>query len=262
LSSDPQITTADTRLGAPSIAAIPTGQSITNGVTVYIPNSIVAGSYYETDESNNVRTGNVIDITVGADLTVRSVTGPTTVNLSATFSVTNSIRNIGAGDSATNSRVGIYVSTDAVISTNDVLVGFRNLNSILTGTTNTGGNVVTLPASITAGSYYLGAVVDYQNAVREVLEDNNALMGYQLLVGVTPFRISGLRVDGVDLLITFETQNGQNYTVQESQSIGDTVNWQPVAGASSIAGTGSTIEFRHAGGATTSTRFYRILQAQ
>jgi hypothetical protein len=213
------------------------------------------------DEANNILAANAINITVGADLTVRSVTGPPSVSVSTAFSVSNVVQNIGAGDSATNSRVGVYLSADAIITTNDTLIGFRNINSILAGTTNIGGNSVTVPGSVTAGTYYIGAIVDYQDRVIETAEDNNA-MGYQVLVGMTGFRITQIRIDGADVLITFESLAGQTYAVQEAQSIGGTINWVPVTGAGSLAGTGSTIEFRHAGAASTAPRFYRIQQAQ
>jgi uncharacterized repeat protein (TIGR01451 family) len=273
LSTDPIITTSDTRIGAPSIAAIIAGQSITNGTAVYIPNYVTAGSYYlgviadyanalpETDEVNNILTANAIDITLGADLTVRSVTGPLSVSVGTPFSVSNVVQNIGAGDSATNSRVGVYLSDDAVITTGDVLLGFRNINSILAGTTNIGGNSVTVPQTVAAGAYYIGAIVDYQERVVEISEANNA-MGYQVLVGMTPFRITQIRIDGADVLITFESLTGQTYAVQEAQSIGGAINWVPVTGAAALNGTGSTIEFRHTGAAGTAPRFYRIQQAQ
>jgi uncharacterized repeat protein (TIGR01451 family) len=272
LSQDPIIATTDTRIGAPSIAAIPAGRSITNVLTIFVPNSISAGSYYlggiadyantlpETDNTNNALAGNIITISAGADLIVAAVTGPTNVNLDATFSVTTSVQNIGPGDSGTNSRVGVYLSTDAIITTNDTLLGFRNINSILAGATNTASGNVSLPGAVTAGSYYLGAVVDYQARVNEISEDNNAAVGYQIHVGVTPFRITEIRIDGTDVLITFETQTGKNFALQEASSIGGTISWSPVAGASSIAGTGSTITFRHVGAAATAPRFYRIHQ--
>jgi subtilase family serine protease len=240
---------------------------------VYIPNYVAAGSYYlgviadyanalpETDEVNNIFTANAIDITVGADLTVRSVTGPASVSVGTPFSVSNVVQNIGAGDSATNSRVGVYLSDDGIVTTNDMLLGFRNLTSILAGTTNIGGNSVTVPGSVTAGAYYIGAIVDYQDRVVEASEDNNA-MGYQVLVGMTPFRITQIRIDSGDVLITFQSLAGETYAVQEAQSIGGAINWVPVTGATSINGTGSTIEFRHAGAAGAAPRFYRVQQAQ
>jgi subtilase family serine protease len=273
LSTDAIITTTDTRIGAPSIAALVAGQSVTNGTAVYIPNSVAAGSYYlgviadyanalpETDEVNNILAANAINLTVGADLTIRNVTGPASVTVSTAFNVSNVVQNIGAGDSATNSRVGVYLSDDAIITTNDMLLGFRNITSILAGTTNIGGNSVSVPGSVTAGAYYIGAIVDYQDRVVEVSEGNNA-MGYQVLVGLTPFRITRIRIDGADVLITFESATGQTYAVQEAQSIGGAISWVPVTGATSINGTGSTIEFRHAGAASTAPRFYRIQQAQ
>jgi len=273
LSADPVITTADTRVGAPSIAALAAGQSITNGTAVYIPNSVAAGSYYwgviadyanalpETDEVNNILAANTIDITVGADLTVRNVTGPASVTASTVFYVSNVVQNIGAGDSAPFSRVGVYLSSDAIITTNDLLIGFRNINTIVAGATNIGGVGSTVPAATAAGAYYIGAFVDYQDRVVEQLEDNNA-MAYPVLVGVTPFRITQIRIEGADVLITFESRTGETYAVQEAQSIGGTINWVPVTGAGSLNGTGSTIEFRHAGAASTAPRFYRIQQVQ
>ena len=102
---------------------------------------------------------------------------------------------------------------------------------------------------------------DYQERIIESAEDNN-VRGYQLFVGVTPFRITQIRIDNTDVLITFESTSGQTYTVEEAQSIGGTITWLPVTGAQSIAGTGSSIDFRHAGAASTAPRFYRIQQVQ
>ena len=79
---------------------------------------------------------------------------------------------------------------------------------------------------------------------------------------MTPFRITQIRIDSVDVVITFESRIGETYAVHEAQSIGGTITWVPVTGAGAISGTGSAIEFRHAGAASSAPRFYRIQQAQ
>ena len=73
-------------------------------------------------------------------------------------------------------RVGVYYSVDAVITTSDVFSGwFCNFPSGLSAGSSTGcDGSIAVPASLTPGLYYLGAIADDASTVVESDESNNA----------------------------------------------------------------------------------------
>jgi large repetitive protein len=50
--------------------------------------------------------------------------------------------------------------------------------------TRSAATVVTVPATLAAGTYYLGAIADYTNAQAELSETNNSFTG--VTIQVTP----------------------------------------------------------------------------
>jgi hypothetical protein len=70
--------------------------------------------------------------------------------------------------------VGYYVSTDNRITTADIFLGAASLK-LVRDTVFTALATLTIPGNLTRGrSYWLGAIVDHRNAVRERYENNNA----------------------------------------------------------------------------------------
>lgn len=70
--------------------------------------------------------------------------------------------------------VGIYVSTNNIVSTGDQRIGGTSLN-LGRGNVFTTTTTVTIPNTLTVGqNYWLGAVVDENGALSEVAEFNNA----------------------------------------------------------------------------------------
>jgi len=71
---------------------------------------------------------------------------------------------------------GFYLSTDAVITTSDVLLSGNSNYSLAPGESFVwGGPTLTIPASTAPGSYYIGILVDRANQVSESNESNNAV---------------------------------------------------------------------------------------
>ncbi|MCG2673263.1 CARDB domain-containing protein, partial [Bradyrhizobium sp. GCM10023182] len=93
---------------------------------------------------------------------------------------------IGAGPSGA-STAGIYLSSDANITTSDTLlttVSSGALTSVgLTGYYDHQTLSVTLPGNLAPGTYYLGGIADYNNQVSESNETNNTYNTVRITVG-------------------------------------------------------------------------------
>ena len=137
----------------------------------------------ELDEGNNiVSSTSRIDIEEPADLEPQSLTGPTSAYSGDTVTLSYSIENLG-DDSSGWFYWKAYISTDQTITTSDTLLGSQNYeSSISAGSTRTGTQSVTLPSSLSAGTYYWGIIVDTGDHVDEGDETNNILRGASITI--------------------------------------------------------------------------------
>ncbi|HBL17107.1 MAG TPA: hypothetical protein DD417_10275 [Elusimicrobia bacterium] len=78
--------------------------------------------------------------------------------------------------------VGVYLSQDPVITTADTLLYSRIVNGLAAGTSSIGQENVALPANLSEGTYYLGAIADYAGVIQESDETNNATAGKPVVV--------------------------------------------------------------------------------
>jgi subtilase family serine protease len=228
LSTDAVITTADTRIGARSVSSLATNTSKSGTLTVTIPATLAPGTYYlgaiadyanvrpEQDENNNSLAGAVITVMPGADLVISSVSAPATGSTANTISISSAVMNQGVGAAASFS-VGLYISTDATITTADLRLGARSVSSLASGATSTASTTVTIPNTLPPGTYYVGAIADYLNARPETNEVNNSLAGNQINV-VSPDLVmtaisgpgSGARGSAIALNNTVANQGAGN----------------------------------------------------
>jgi subtilase family serine protease len=193
LSADNVITTSDIYLGSRSLSNLAAGASSVADTLVTIPTSIAGGTYYigviadysnyvtESDETNNALAGNQITV-IGPDLSMAAVNGPASSFNGGTITVSNTVAAAAGGGRGGGFYVGIYLSTDNVITTADTLIGTRSVNSLAPGASSAADTVVTIPAAIAGGTYYIGAIADYANYVTESDETNNALTGNQIVL--------------------------------------------------------------------------------
>jgi hypothetical protein len=156
---------------------------------VAVPNTLTPGTYYlgviaddqdqvsESDELNNSRAAGPVTLSGAStiDLTVSALTAPATGVIGGTLtSISMTVENLGSTPTGAF-RVGFYYSTDATISTADVYSGMRcgypaGLNA---SSSDTCSGPLDIPASLTPGSYYLGAIADDSSTVNESNESNN-----------------------------------------------------------------------------------------
>ncbi|MBI3812046.1 MAG: fibronectin type III domain-containing protein [Nitrospirae bacterium] len=176
-------------LGTRSISSLAAGASSTATVSLKIPSGAYGGPFYlqanadytntvpESIENNNTFTNTSGIITISPPdliITATSFT-PSSLTRPATLSITFTVKNQGPS-AASSFRVGLYLSTDNVITTADKLIGSSNTyNSLAAGASLTATVSITVGTSIAAGTYYVGAYADYLNTTPESNETNNGL---------------------------------------------------------------------------------------
>ena len=194
-STDAVITLTDVQIGSSTaIGPLLPGACNTAVVTANVPSQ--TGTFYlgaftdpsnvlvEPNEANNAA-ASPKTTAVGSkpDFVITSASGPTAALQNAPVSVTTTLCNQGTQPGTTTA--GIYLSTDANITTADTFVGqLAAPPSLAPGACATLTGTVTAPNNPNA--YWLGAIADRLNTVSELLENNNALAGSQIGVGSKP----------------------------------------------------------------------------
>jgi len=183
LSTDAEITSADTYLAQASISALNGGATSSGTITFKMPPSVVPGAYYlgviadangtnpESDEANNTAS-QAMTISSGIDLSFSAFSAPASGMTGSAVTVANTVRNNGTGTSA-SSYVKFYLSTDAVIDGTDIYLGQRSVSTLAGGSTSSASNSMKIPATVIPGNYYIGAIADVNGTNPESDEANN-----------------------------------------------------------------------------------------
>ncbi|VAW90401.1 hypothetical protein MNBD_GAMMA18-2032 [hydrothermal vent metagenome] len=139
----------------------------------------------ENNEDNNTRVATTpLQVSRDVDLLISSVSTPDNqVYRGSAISVTQTIHNAGGSPTDSGSWVGIYLSSDATITTADTRIGSRYIYHMAAGASFSRTISVTIPSELTVGTYYLGAIADDTNLQTESDENNNGL------TAITPLNI-------------------------------------------------------------------------
>ncbi len=168
-------------IGCRAVPALAAGATDTGSISVTIPAGATSGTRYiiakadadnvvaELSETNNNKSKS---IKIGPDLTVSTLSAPTSAVRGATITVTTAIKNNGGGDAGA-STTKLYLSTNTTWDAGDTYLGERAVPNIVAGATNSGSTSVTIPSGITAGAYYIISVADANAVVAETVETNN-----------------------------------------------------------------------------------------
>ena len=137
----------------------------------------ISNSVVELREDNNVTASGPVGLGAGPDLTVRRLSVP--ANVDGAFEAEVEVCNESVADISNATNVALYVSVDTVIESmpamplnQDVQVGIAQVPTLNAGQCE----VVAIQAStpgLPDGGYFVGAVVDDQNSVFELVESNN-----------------------------------------------------------------------------------------
>ena len=200
LSTDSTITTSDTLLTTDAVASIASGflgVSSSESVSITLPSTLATGTYYigaiadynnaiaESNETNNPSSGVAISVTAPSqpdlDVYYTPSLGSSTVAKGGTVSFFYDVDNLGAG-AAGSSVSGIYLSTDSTITISDTLLATDAVTSIAAGSWSWESASVTIPSTLATGTYFIGAIADYNDAVAESNETNNPSVGVAVSV--------------------------------------------------------------------------------
>jgi subtilase family serine protease len=196
LSADSTITASDTALSSLFVASLAPGAQQTLTYTVTVP-AVAAGNYYfgaivdcdnrvgESSETNNSLAGSPTAISYGPDLIVTAVTPPSNAVTGQSITMPVTIKNQGS-TSANYFYTTLYLSTDSAITTADSYLGNVSTMSPLAPGAQVTMNYTVVVPSVTAGNYYIGAIVDYDNRIGESSEINNSLAGSPTMIGYGP----------------------------------------------------------------------------
>jgi subtilase family serine protease len=206
LSTDSTITTSDTLLT--TVATSTTLATVSQPgyydhqtVTVSLPGNLAPGTYYiggisdynnqvnESNETNN--TYNVVQVTVTAspqpDLSEYVAVNKTIVAAGTGLTIDAYNMNLGNAVAASPTTAGIYLSSDATITTSDTLLTTLTTSATLATVSQPGYYdhqtvTVTLPSNLAPGTYYIGGISDYNNHLTESNETNNTYNVVQITV--------------------------------------------------------------------------------
>ncbi|WP_438038005.1 CARDB domain-containing protein [Sorangium sp. So ce128] len=193
LSSDEAITPFDAPAGGGYVPGLSPGQcaSVAVPANAYVPDGAYhlgavvdpGGSLLELIETNNAAAGSLIGVGHGPDLIVSAVSGPPSVFPGGGFDASVTVCNQGTQTSY-GTHVELRVSADATLTTADFVAGGGPVPYLDPGQCAT----VTFPASahVPEGAYHLGAIVDPQGGVPELIETNNAGSGARIGIGYAP----------------------------------------------------------------------------
>ena len=177
--------------GTSAVPALPAGAGASNTISVSVPSSVASGVYYvgacADDGGSVVAESNELDNCLASATTVR-VTNPANiadmvidlVGVSAPsvapggrVDVTDTTLNNGNGSSVA-SATSYWLSTDSNITAADTRLGERAVAILAAGARSNGAPVsVTIPATVSPGSYFIGACADDRDLVVETSESNN-----------------------------------------------------------------------------------------
>ncbi len=181
LSTNSTLDTGDLPLASSLTPALAPSATFSTATSVTIPASASAGTYYvlaqadggaavtEVLENNNVA---LDQIKVGPDLTVTTISGPTTAAPGQALTFTDTTKNQGGAPSMP-SVTRLFLSTNSTLDAGDTPLGARDVPALAAGASSTGPTAITLPVTTTTGSYYVIAHADADSANGETSETNN-----------------------------------------------------------------------------------------
>ncbi|HEY5649532.1 MAG TPA: CARDB domain-containing protein, partial [Nitrospiria bacterium] len=196
LSINSTIDLNDIFLGSRTVNNLAFGASSQDSTAVVIPPGTPGRLYYlgaiadyadsiaEGDETDNALRGNTITVETPpfVDLTVTAVNGPKSGRIGETITITTTVRNGGNIATVGNFDLGIYLSTDTTITTDDILRALISVGPMAVGESRTFNTDVLIQGFIEPGTYYPGAIADEGDVIVESDETNNAVAGSRIRI--------------------------------------------------------------------------------
>ncbi|MGH9255281.1 MAG: CARDB domain-containing protein [Vicinamibacterales bacterium] len=172
----------DVFLGSRNVGSLAPSATETASTTLVVPPGTAPGTYYvvgvadwnggvaESTENNNIRLTN--GLRIGPDLIVTTLTAPSAAVAGTSISASDTTTNQG-GDIAPASVTRFYLSANSSLDAADVLLATRPVAALAPGLSQAGSASLLIPPSTAAGTYYIIAKADGDDAMVESLENNN-----------------------------------------------------------------------------------------
>jgi len=123
------------------------------------------------------------------DLTISGIGINGSMNLTSgdLIPITYTVNNQGIQD-ATSTELGFYLSTDATVTTDDLLIGTVDIVPLNPGDADSDSLDfwAPLPGNVAEGRYYLAAIADHSEAVSEMNESNNTSANLAVTINAAP----------------------------------------------------------------------------
>ena len=159
-----------------------------------------AGAVFETNKANNSLMLGPIRITEpGADLAVTSITAPASAGVGEIVPVVRTLRNVGNLD-APQVNYRFFASANDIITSDDVPLRIvdnggtlRDFGQVTLARAagDTATELVQLPGTMAAGTYYVGCLIDSEGtAATELDVSNNALASRSMVVAPSSLRVA------------------------------------------------------------------------
>lgn len=188
LSSDPTFKSSNIVIGSRS-SALDSGATSDATTTVSVPSTLIPDTYYlgviadpnnkyaESDEINNIYMIGQVSVVMDVDLEVSAATSSTTTLTAGTsFTLDNTITNLGLSKSSSYVSAGFYLSEDADITTSDIQIDYRSVPGLDADASDSQSSTITVPVTLEPRQYYLGVIADNNNNLAESDETNNVKM--------------------------------------------------------------------------------------
>ena len=133
--------------------------------------SLSASTAYSVGSPSSA-TVSIVSDDLAPDLVVTAVSAPRTAAAGMTFDVTDTTKNQGAGGAGA-SQTTFYLSANPLLEAADSQAGARAIPELGPGALSTATTPVTVPETITPGTYFLFAKADGAGSVTESSEANN-----------------------------------------------------------------------------------------
>ncbi len=124
---------------------------------------------------------------------IESIDGPDSAVSGSTITINDSVKNQGNTPIPTAFYVNYYLSSDTTINSSDTYLGQRTISGLEAGNSNAGASTFSIPAAVTTGSYYVGAIADATNLITESNESNNTGYDTEGIAVTAPY---------VDMIVT------------------------------------------------------------
>jgi len=187
LSSDNIYSAGDVLLGSDNVPALAASATAAVSEIETVPSSTSVGTWYilffadanaqvtETNETNNE---GYFQITVTPEILypdliiLNPATNPALLEAGLTTTASCTVKNQGNGH-AQATILKYYLSTNSTYSADDLLLGSDNVGTLVAQATTNVSEIVTIPLSTTAGTWYILFYADASGLLTESNETNN-----------------------------------------------------------------------------------------